>query len=408
MAVSSKLFLESGKGLHIWEMSVIMLLSVWMFVPQVRPSFLICDVFFLTYAFISSVNDSLYRKKVWLMLSLIIYVALLYTLLNDASSISYDVDNYRLKRFISKASQFMTMFFPLCILYRVNNYATKKQQYILLLVVFISMLYLCLVTLSGIKTDLMAARNLSFAEDRDFSLAGYYEVYAYSFLSLLFFLLFFVRRKLIYILFFLFFFYFLYRVQFTLALVIVAVSMAYMVLKLTKNHVKTIVYLIGIITVVIVLPTLLEKLMTSMDTDLARMKAAEISGFLRFEYDEESDLWGRMDLYWKSIQAFVASPIWGNRTLPFDGHATLLMCFADLGILGGIPVWYLFIKANKIVKQQMKEYANYFSPFFFMLIFDGLTNPIHTQSSLYMVLWFFIPLVIMNSLSLHPINIRHA
>lgn len=410
MTVSNKFFLKSGNGLPVWEMITIIFLSISILVPRFQFSFLILDLFFLAYAFISSINDSSYRKKVWLMLLVIIYVALLYTLLNDASSISQSVDNYYLKRFVSKASQYMTMFFPLCFFYRVKNFATEKQQDFLLLTMFISMLYLCFVTLSGVKTDLMAARYSSFDEDKDFSLAGYYEIYAYSFLTLLFFLFFFVQKryKVICIFFFFFFFYFLYRVQIALAMVIVAISMAYLVLKFTKIIVIRFAYLIGIIIVVTVIPALLDALIPMIDTELAQIKASEISEFLRFEYNEESDIWGRFQLYWLSIKAFVASPIWGNRILPFDGHATLLMCFADLGILGGIPVWFLFINANKIVRRQMKGNAVFFSPFFFMLILDGLTNPIHSQNSLYMLLWFFIPLAIIKYMPSQTINARYV
>lgn len=387
---------RSNTGLNIWEIGAIMLLSMLILVPRFQLTILMMDVLYLAYAFITSARNIVYRKTMVKMLLVIVYIAILYVLLNDASSISRSVSNYILKRFVSKASQYISMFFPLCILYRVNIFATNKQQKILLIVVFASLLFSCYSTLTGVQTDLMAARHNSFEDDKDFSMVGYQEVYAYSFLTLLFFVLFLIRGKqrLVNIFLFLFFFFFLYRVQFALSMVIVAISMAFAVWKYAKNSFAKIAFLIGIVAVFTVLPALLDVITPLLDTELAQTKASELSGFLRFEYDESSDVWGRLRLYWLSIKAFLSSPIWGNRTLPFDGHATLLTCFADLGILGGIPVWYLFIKANNIVKRQMGGKAFYFSPFFFMLIVDGLTNPIHSQTPLYLLLWCFIPIML--------------
>lgn len=396
MSIKSNNMHPSNTGLSTLEMGAIMLLSMLILIPQFQLTIFILDAFYLAYAFTTSAHDTIYRKTMVKMLLVIVYIAILYVLLNDASSISRNASNYMLKRFVSKASQYMSMFFPLCILYRVKNFATNKQQNILLIVVFASLLFSCYSTLTGIQTDFMAARHSSFDADKDFSMVGYYEVYAYSFLTLMFFVLFFIQRKqrLVNIFFFLFFFYFLYRVQFALSMVIVAISMVFAVWKYAKNSFTKIAFLIGIVFAFTVLPALLDVITPLLDTELAQTKASELSGFLRFEYDEDSDLWGRLRLYWLSIKAFLYSPIWGNRTLPFDGHATLLMCFADLGILGGIPVWYLFIKANKIVKWQMEDKALYFSPFFFMIIVDGLTNPIHSQTPLYILLWCFIPIVL--------------
>ena len=103
---------------------------------------------------------------------------------------------------------------------------------------------------------------------------------------------------------------------------------------------------------------------------------------------------GRITLYTESIKAFLKSPFWGNRHLDFDGHATFLTVLSDLGLLGGIPFYYLYFSSRKRVRIIINDKGNYYGPVFLMLLLMGFTNPIHTALPLMYVVWFLVPLSI--------------
>ena len=67
---------------------------------------------------------------------------------------------------------------------------------------------------------------------------------------------------------------------------------------------------------------------------------------------------------------------------------------AFLGIIGGIPFFYLYFKSRKTVRLLINEQKKEFTAFFIMLILMGITNPIHTALPLMYVLWFLVPMSI--------------
>ena len=103
---------------------------------------------------------------------------------------------------------------------------------------------------------------------------------------------------------------------------------------------------------------------------------------------------GRMTLYIDTVKAFLTSPILGNRSLDFDGHATFLTVLSDLGVLGGVPFYYLYFSSRKKVKKIINDRSESFKVIFVMLFLMGLTNPIHTALPLMYVVWFLAPLTI--------------
>ena len=107
-----------------------------------------------------------------------------------------------------------------------------------------------------------------------------------------------------------------------------------------------------------------------------------------------SDLYARLDLYWKSIRAFFHSPILGNRTLGFDPHSTFLSILADLGIMGGIIIYNLFSNSFKFMKSSLNTVYRFYTPLLCQILLMGFTNPIHSSPSIYIMLWFICPLLI--------------
>ena len=110
-------------------------------------------------------------------------------------------------------------------------------------------------------------------------------------------------------------------------------------------------------------------------------------------------------MYWQTIVAFVKSPIWGNRSLSIDGHATFLTVFADIGILGGGLFVYLYhITKKKMFLGEKREIRKVYATVFICLILMGLTNPIHSALPLAFTMWFFVPMLIERKIEKEKMN----
>ena len=164
----------------------------------------------------------------------------------------------------------------------------------------------------------------------------------------------------------------------------------------TKNKDRRFFVVIGIVIIVLLLPVILKLLIGLSDSELLNQRLQEIYNTLTgvSQNSEESDLWARMELYGKCILAFMQSPIWGNRTLDFNGHSTFLCVLADLGVIGGFIIYKLFKKSFDFMKEQLGDRYPYYSPLVCQVILMGLTNPIHSTPSIFIMLFFLCPLLI--------------
>ena len=108
------------KRLPFWEFALILFSTIYFIVPGIAAMFpfyvfLFVEIFYSAYLiFKRYIKASTFFKFA----ALIVLVALMYTFLNDAGSISSFVSNRLLKRFISKFMQYSCMFFPLIFLKR--------------------------------------------------------------------------------------------------------------------------------------------------------------------------------------------------------------------------------------------------------------------------------------------------
>ena len=124
------------------------------------------------------------------------------------------------------------------------------------------------------------------------------------------------------------------------------------------------------------------------------LRFRELANFFSSGDASGYNLEGRLTLYWETIKAFFASPLYGNRTLNFDGHATFLTILSDTGILGGIPFYILYFMTKKKIETIIEDTTRLFTIPFLMLVIMGLTNPIHAAYPVGFAIWFIAPLIL--------------
>lgn len=355
----------------------------------------------LAYILFCFATESKHRKLIINFLFVIVFFVLLYLLLTDSESIG-NVANRGMKRFYAKFSQYLLVFFPIFLFYRTNKLATKKQIYLLVGAVLLNALILIKTSLAiiEINANVYHSMNADVLEDAGVSIQGYSFVYAFTFLVLTCVLCFRKQKnnlpKIVFGIIGAYSAYFLFKSQFALSLVTTFCSLLYLYFTTTKNKDSRIFVVFGIITIVLLLPITLKLIIGLSDSELLNQRLQEIYDTLTgvSQDSEESDLWARMDLYGKCILAFIQSPIWGNRTLDFNGHSTFLCVLADLGIIGGFVLFKLFKKSFDFMKEELGDKYLYYSPLVCQAILMGLTNPIHSTPSIFIMLYFLCPLLI--------------
>lgn len=396
----------STTKLPTWEFFFVILCTMYFIIPEsqiVMPFF--GSLFLgLAYLLFLCASNKIKASIVFKFIFGISLVAFLCVTLNDSSSVGHDVANRGLKRFLSKSWQYSGMFFPLSILYRTIFNASLKQKKIILAITLICALLSIKTILDLIAINPLAARNFGYEKDvADVAnfIAPYPFVYGMTFYALLFYVLgkqSLPKKKMFkYISFglFAFFAYFLIKSQFTLALLTTFVSIMYMYYKNTNKRDTKVIIVLATLLTLFLMPLLLDFII-SISPEMLAQRFGEMKDFFdgKSANGDDSDLMGRFMLYGKSIEAFLSSPLYGNRTLDFYGHATFLTIPADLGLLGAIPIFTMFVKAKKIVQYTLGNFGFIFVPFFFHLFIMGFTNPIHASLPIDYLLWFIVPLTI--------------
>ena len=390
------------RGLPLVELIAICIFCIFYIDFEIQGKYQIISPFialiYLGYCYFK--EPSMSRIIVHFVLACII-VALLYQLMTIPVTISSD-SNIGVKYFYSNFSQYIIAFFPLAILYRTIKYATQKQIVIIISVTLLTAILLVRAALkiAEINPDILHSMNQTALEEAGVTLQGFNFVYAFTFLIITCFI--FIKKrsrpaiKYISIGCLIYFIYFLLKAQFALAFVTTFISCIYLYYITAKRLDNKIITIIGLCVVAYLLPYFLEWLIDiTKDSQVLNIRLKEIYNSLTGNHSEDSDMQSRFDLYWKCILAFIDSPILGNRYLPFNGHSTFLLAFAYLGIFGGTFVCYIFYKASKFVKSVIGiQKYKYFKPLMCQVILMGLTNPILSVPSNFIMLFFICPLLI--------------
>ncbi len=382
------------------ELAVVLFISAYYIMPAVNSmiSPIMAVMMGLAYlAFVFMVDPPI-RSRMLLMLSAIVLLAFFYTVLTDTETISDTVSNYKFKQFFSKLFQYLTMYFPVLLFIRVHQLADKKQRFILLSVCFIMIVYVALSTLRILAEDASATR--SWGNENDYqgeNLGGYYFVYAVPILIAILagcFVKMRIVAKCFSILTIGFFLVFLINAQYTLAILITVIGIIYQIFKSIKEPLVKLLFFVAVVLLCMFIPNILEFAIQHIPSEEIVVRLREIYNFLTGGGADGYNLSNRLELYWKSIVAFFNSPIWGNRVLGFDGHATFLTVLARTGILGGIPFYWLFFSSRKHLLTLAGDNRELLKPVILMFALMGLTNPIHASQPLAYATWFIAPLAV--------------
>ncbi len=325
-------------------------------------------------------------------------IAFAFLILTDTKTISETASNRLLKVFMSKFSQYFFMYFPALLLIRVLKTANKEQKHLLLLLLVALYTIVLYNTFIVIMENPNAIRHWEeFADMEDENIGNYYFVYSVPIvivgLSVCM-----ARLKgfkkviclgMIGIL-----FAFLLLASYTLAILIAALGLAMQIFLSLKSPITKILFVVAAVIGIFFIPDLLLFISENAPSNNMSVRFRELYSFFTAGDTSGYNLNGRLTLYRMSIEAFLKSPIVGNRSLNFDGHATCLTVLADTGIIGGIPFYYLLFSMNKRMKALLNENAKNFMPAFFCLLCMGFSNPIHNSLPLAFSVWFIVPLII--------------
>ena len=354
---------------------------------------------YVTYVLFFTHTNKRVSEIIMSFLGCIIFVTFCYYLLTETKTIDTSVSNYDLKRFLSKFQQLFFTFLPVLFTYRVLKHGDKKQTKILLTISALFILYVVFKTFNELSANDSATRVWTdFSSLSAKNIGTYNFVYAVSVSIPVAFALFLNTNKpkektglFIYVA---IGFVFLIMASYTLSLLISAI-LCYLALFLnTKTKFIKSVALIITPLILILLPTLLDftatyivprESMAKRITEVSKYFSGEAMGY---------NLNGRITLYRDTLKAFFQSPIIGNSSLHFDGHATFLTVLSDIGLLGSVPFYWLYFSSHKKIGNILgvKSQKRCFLIAFLSVFLTGCVNPIHSALPLPMVAWFIVPL----------------
>lgn len=339
-----------------------------------------------------------------------LFISLIYLLLTDTSSIGANVSGRTVKRILSKYDQVLNLFFPAFIGCRVALRASKKQKIALLFSFFVC--YAIVIGQTFIAMQIYPDITRTFAnrteEEMEMysslraigltNIGSFYFVYSVPFIVVVFLSFFLHERKswgklgamgiIIGLS------YFIIRSQFSLAFLITIIGLSLMLYATSRSSSARFLSIWVLILCALSFPILLSQFASHSSSELMSTRLSEVSNFLLSGDKTGDNMFGRLDLYWRSIVAFLYSPIWGNRHLDFDGHATFLTYLSDVGLLGSIPFFYLFRMSKKCILKNIRIRKEEFRVIYIMIILMGLTNPIVNSYSISLCLWFVSPIIL--------------
>ena len=387
-------------GMPLIDMAAMIFFSVYYVLPSVNGSFnrwlaLFAGIGYFVYVFLKDRKVGISFISI---LAAVTVVAFAYLLLTETKTISESASNRFLKIFFSKFSQYFFMYLPGLLLIRVLKTANREQKKVLL--VLLAALYAIVLynTFTVILENPDAIRHWEeFADMEDENIGNYYFVYSVPIVivgisvcmaKLKGF------RKVICLGMIAVLFLFLLQASYTLAILIAVLGFAMQIFLSFKSPVTKILFVVVAVIGAFFIPDVLLFISNNAASSNMAVRFRELYSFFTAGDTSGYNLNGRLTLYGRSIEAFLNSPITGNRRLDFDGHATCFTVLSDTGIIGGIPFYYLLFSMNKRMKALLSENAKNFLPAFFCLLLMGFSNPIHNSLSLAFAVWFIVPLII--------------
>lgn len=390
----------SNQKLSLLDWIVLVGIASYYVLPSVSVKVGILQIIFISIVYILISTQFKVSKEILRYFVVFVLIGLLYALLVDATDISSTASNLFLKKFYSKFYQLFMMFFPLYLLKIVRLKATNHQKNILIIVIFLLILYVEMTTRTALEINANVTRSWGNYSDelRSQNIGHYGFVYSIPAVITLMLIAFFRYRsvliKLIIVMLIVTQMGFLLIAQYTLAVFATIIGMSLFLMIHYSGSKKIVIMCMVMICLLPVVPSLIKLAADAVPSESMSIRLYEVYSLFTIGDGSGYNLSGRMELYRKSIIAFLRSPIWGNRSLDFYGHATFLVIPAMLGLLGAIPFYYIYFHSYKKIKKSLRENGQQFMPIFAILLFVGFTNPIDAALPLMFVTWFLTPLVI--------------
>ena len=386
------------KKLPMWEfLFIIFLLAIYLLPSFSLGSTTLLVILFAYCAFLLHTDKNIapFISKSFILITVL---ALAYALLTDSSSISESVSNRELKRFISKLYQYLTLYFPAILFIRVNKLATQKQKKWLIYIGIALMISVIITTWIFLIQNPNATREWeNFEESASQGVANYYFIYAIPIIIATVAIVFTKAKgamKLLPLGCIILGILFLVSAQYTLSILIAIIGILIQVFRNLRSSISKAIFICLMLIGTLFIPNILAFAISRIPSEQVSVRLGEIYDFLTGEGAGGYNLNGRLTLYGDTIKAFFYSPIWGNRKLDFDGHATFLTVLSDTGIIGAVPFYYLLVVVCNFIKEQMYYQKAQFNVIIMMFVMMGLTNPIHASMPLGLATWFLAPMII--------------
>jgi hypothetical protein len=290
------------------------------------------------------------QAQITLILLLILFISFLYISLTKSESGLSIVE-----RLISKFNQWVKMFFPLLLYYRFIKNENKVLKSFLLIFSAVIIAFVVYNSFLELANNPHAARLWSnFDEVKNRNAITYEYVYAISALiPLLFFCMLRVEKyitKIILIVPILILFNLLIAAQYTLSILLAIICCMICVCVNYRNIYFLILSVLAGIVMAVTLPYLFTWLSTTFESKTISIRFYEMAQLLKGnDISSNGDLADRISIYKNCFIYFFRSPIWGNMQVPFNTHSTFLGVLCDLGIIGTVPVYYLSFSMRKRV-----------------------------------------------------------
>lgn len=387
-------------GMPFIDMAAVVFFSLYYIFPSVNSSFNRTLAVFMGIAYFGYViiKDRKIGVSFISIFTAVTVIAFAFLILTDTKTVSESASNRLLKIFMSKFSQYFFMYLPGLLLIRVLKTANKEQKRALLVLLTALFAIVLYNTFLVILDNPDAIRSWeAFDEMEDQNIGNYYFVYSIPIIIVgLSVCMVKLKKfgKIICLGMIAFLFLFLLRASYTLAILIAVIGLIIQIFLSLKSPVTKILFIVAAVIGIFFIPDLLLFISENAPSGNMSVRFRELYSFFTAGDSTGYNLNGRLTLYKLSIEAFLKSPILGNRQLDFDGHATCLTVLADTGIIGGIPFYYLLFSMNKRTKAFLRDNAKNFVPAFFCLLCMGFSNPIHNSLPLAFAVWFIVPLII--------------
>ena len=330
----------------------------------------------------------------------IVFVTCCYFVLTQTKTIDTSVGDYELKRFLSKFQQLFFTFLPLLFLYRVIKFSSQQQQNFLLIFSVAIIGYVMIQTFEELAANDTATRVWTdFSAMENKNIGTYNFVYAVSVcVPTLFALLLNVKKgvhKFVLAIGFIVGFVFLIVAKYTLSLLITVLLCYVAILVSAKKRLTKVITLIITPAFLLFLPYIIEIFALRVATGSMQIRLLEVAGYFSGE-SMGYNLNGRLTLYKDTLDVFLSSPLIGDSSMKFDGHATFLTVLSDNGLLGAIPFYWLYFSSKKRVNAILQDpvMEKCFFLAFLSVILTGFVNPIHAALPLPMAAWFVVPLLV--------------